>query len=77
MEINLTLTLRRINILKILTIETSGKMCGVSILEDKNLIEKIEINNGLTHSESLMPIINELFKKTNIKLNDINNDINI
>lgn len=72
MEINLTLTLRRINILKILTIETSGKMCGVSILEDKNLIEKIEINNGLTHSESLMPIINELFKKTNIKLNDIN-----
>lgn len=58
--------------MKILTIETSGKMCGVSILENDSLIEKIELNNGLTHSESLMPIIDEIFKKTNLQLKDIN-----
>lgn len=58
--------------MKALTIETSSKMCGVSILENNNLIEKIELNNGLTHSETLMQIINELFQRTNLKLTDIN-----
>lgn len=58
--------------MKTLTIETSSKMCGVSILEDKTLLQKIELNNGLTHSESLMPIINDIFLKTNLHLKDIN-----
>lgn len=58
--------------MKILAIETSSKICGVSILEDDNLIEKIELNNGLTHSESLMPVIDEIFKNTNLQLKDIN-----
>ena len=58
--------------MKILAIETSSKICGVSILEDANLIEKIVVNNGLTHSESLMPLIDEIFKETNLTLKDIN-----
>lgn len=57
--------------MKILSLETSSKMCGVSILENNNLIEKIELNNGLTHSESLMPVINDIFNKTNLHLKDI------
>ena len=36
--------------MKILSIETSNKICSVAILEDKNLIKKIELDNGLTHS---------------------------
>lgn len=58
--------------MKILVIETSSKICGVSILEDNVLIKKIELNNGLTHSESLMPTIEEIFKETNLTLKDIN-----
>ena len=58
--------------MKILVIETSSKICGVSILEDNVLIKKIELNNGLTHSESLMPTIKEIFKETNLTLKDIN-----
>ncbi|MBQ3414033.1 MAG: tRNA (adenosine(37)-N6)-threonylcarbamoyltransferase complex dimerization subunit type 1 TsaB [Clostridia bacterium] len=57
--------------MKILSIETSSKMCGVSILENDNLIEKIELNNGLTHSESLMPVIDNIFNKANLELKDI------
>ena len=37
--------------MKILSIETSNKICSVAILEDKNLIKKIELNNRLTQSE--------------------------
>ena len=43
--------------MKILCIDTSSKLCGVAILDDTTLIKKIELDNGLTHSESLIPLI--------------------
>lgn len=33
--------------MKLLGIETSGKMCGVCILEDNKLIDKLELNNRI------------------------------
>ena len=59
-------------ILKILSIDTSSKLCNVAILEDTTLIKKIELNNGLTHSESLMPLIKKILHDCNLKLADIN-----
>ena len=49
--------------MKILCIDTSSKLCGVAILDDTTLIKKIELDNGLTHSESLMPLIDPNFKR--------------
>lgn len=57
--------------MKILSIDTSSKICGVAILEDNNLINSIDMDTGLTHSESLMPLISELLEKTNLSLKDI------
>ena len=57
--------------MKILCIDTSSKLCSVAILEDTNLIKKLELDNGLTHSETLMPLIKELFEKSNLALKDI------
>lgn len=57
--------------LKILSITTSSPICGVAILEDNNLIKEINLNNGLTHSETLMPIIKQILDETNLNLNDI------
>lgn len=57
--------------MKILSIETSSKICSTCILEDEKIIKKIELNNGLTHSESLMPIIKQAFNETNLSLNNI------
>lgn len=57
--------------MKILCIDTSSKLCSVAILEDTTLINKLELDNGLTHSETLMPLIKELFDKSNLSLNDI------
>lgn len=58
-------------ILKILCIDTSGNLCSVAILEDTTLINKLELNNGLTHSETLMPLIKELLNTSKISLKDI------
>ena len=57
--------------MKTLSIETSSNLCSVAILEDKNLIKKIEIDNGLTHSETLMPVIEKIFQETGFNLTDI------
>ena len=57
--------------MKILCIDTSSKLCSVAILEDTTLINKLELDNGLTHSESLMPLIKNLLKACNLSLNDI------
>ena len=58
--------------MKILCIDTSSKLCGVAILDDTTLIKKIELDNGLTHSESLMPLIDQVLKECNLSLKDIN-----
>jgi len=57
--------------LKILSIDTSSPICAVAILENNKLIKEISQNNGLTHSEKLMPIIEQLLTDTNLKLKDI------
>lgn len=58
--------------MKILAIDTSSKICSVSILEDKNLIIEKNSNDEKTHSQKLMPLIDEVFKESNLCLDDIN-----
>lgn len=58
--------------MKILAIDTSSKNATVAITEDEKKL--IELNNAdeKTHSQKLMPMIDEAFKKTNLSLDDIN-----
>ena len=57
--------------MKVLSIDTSSNICTVAILEDEKKIKEISLNNELTHSESLMPTIDQIFKESNIELKDI------
>ena len=57
--------------MKVLAIDTSSKLCSVAILEDTSLIKKLELDNGLTHSETLMPLVQQLLKECNLSLKDI------
>ena len=57
--------------MKILSITTSSKICGVAILEDTQIIDEINLNNGLTHSESLMPLIKQILDKNSLALSNI------
>lgn len=58
--------------MKILAIDTSSSICSTAILDDEILIDKNELNDGRTHSENLMPLVDELLKRNNINTKDIN-----
>ena len=54
-----------------LAISTSSNTCSVSLLEDYNCIKELNIKNEKTHSEKLMPLIDELFNSANLSLNSL------
>ena len=56
--------------MKILSIDTSSKICSVSVLEDCNVIIERNIDDSLTHSQKLMPMIDDILKEQNMKLTD-------
>ena len=57
--------------MKILSIDTSSKICTVTVLENTTLIKELSTNNGFTHSEILMPMIKQILDETNLSLKDI------
>lgn len=58
--------------MKILAIDTSSKICSVSILEDRKLIKEKHNDDEKTHSQKLMPLVDEIFRECNLNLKDIN-----
>ncbi len=57
--------------MKILCVSTSSNIASVSIAENDKCILELNINNNKTHSETLIPLIDTLLHKTNLKLSDI------
>lgn len=56
--------------MKILSIDTSSKICSVAVLEDNNVIIEKNIDDSLTHSQKLMPMIDNILNELNMKLTD-------
>lgn len=56
--------------MKILSIDTSSKICSVAVLEDNNVIIEKNIDDSLTHSQKLMPMIDNILNELNINLTD-------
>lgn len=54
-----------------LAISTSSKICSVALLEDDNPIKELNIDNLKTHSENLVPLIDEVFKSTNKSISEL------
>lgn len=57
--------------MKILAIDTSSKICSVSILQEDILLIEKHINDEKTHSQKLMPLIDKILKECNITLKEI------
>lgn len=57
--------------MRVLCIDTSSNLCSVAVLEDSTLINKFELDNGLTHSETLMPLIKKVLDNSSLSLKDI------
>lgn len=55
----------------ILAISTSSKICSVALLEDDKPIKELNIDNLKTHSENLVPLIDEIFKSTNKNVSEL------
>ena len=50
--------------MKILAIETSGPVAGAAVLEDDMLIAEYALNYKMTHSQTIMPITDEILRRT-------------
>ena len=55
----------------ILALDTSGPVCSVAVLTDQVLRYEARAVNKLTHSRSLMPMVDEAIQKSGIALQDI------
>lgn len=57
--------------MKILAIDTSSKICSVAILENNEVIDELNLDDGKTHSENLMPLVDEILNKNKIDIKQI------
>lgn len=57
--------------MKILSIETSGLVASVAVAEDGFIKAEFTIENKLTHSETLLPMIRDMLKVSGIELKEI------
>lgn len=57
--------------MKVLAIDSSSLVASVAIVSDQELIAEYTTNYKKTHSQTLMPMLDEIIKTTNIDLNDI------
>ena len=56
--------------MKILSIDTSSKICSVSVLENDEVIIEKHILDEKTHSQKLMPLIDEIMKELKLSVWD-------
>lgn len=57
--------------MKILALDSSGLVASVAIVEDENLIAEYTVNYKKTHSQTLLPMLNEISNMTELDLDTI------
>ena len=57
--------------MKILAIDTSTTHSSCSVMEDNNIVGDFSINQSMSHNEILLVMVDEMLKKLNIDIEDI------
>ena len=57
--------------MKILALDSTAKVASVALCEDGQLLGEYTINNGNTHSETLLPMVESLLKIFDLSIDDI------
>lgn len=57
--------------MKILVADTSSSVCGVGLFENDKLVKENVLDNGRTHSENFMPLVEKTLKESNTELKDV------
>ena len=55
----------------VLALESSAKAASVALMQDDALICQYSQCSGLTHSRTLLPMVEDMLKNTDIKLADV------
>ena len=57
--------------MKILSLDTSAEVCTAAICENKKLIAEMTVNTGNTHSQTLLPTVEQILKISETSFDDI------
>ena len=57
--------------MKILGVESSATAASVAVYSDGKIIAQSFSNTGLTHSQTLLPMVEDTLKTANISLSDV------
>lgn len=68
---NVYLALKGQIFMKILAVDSSAKAVSAAIIEDKKLLSEFFVNVNLTHSQTLLPMIEDILKNTMLKVGDV------
>ena len=57
--------------MKILALDSSGLVASVALVEDDNMLGEYTVNYKKTHSQTLLPMLDEVAKMIDLDLNSI------
>lgn len=57
--------------MNLLGIETSGTVAGVAVMRDALVVAELQVANTLTHSETIMPMIEQVLQAASMQISDI------
>ena len=57
--------------MRILALDSSGLVATVAVVEDEQTIAEYTVNYKKTHSQTLLPMLDEIVKMTELDLNTI------
>lgn len=57
--------------MKILAVDSSAKTASVAVVENGSLLSECFVNAGLTHSRTLMPMVDNALTQADLKIEDI------
>lgn len=55
----------------VLAIDTSGPVAGCAVLRDGRIVHQVAMNHGLTHSETIMPAVDEALSAAGLTCADV------
>ena len=57
--------------MKILGLDSSGLVASVAVVQEGNLLAEYTVNYKKTHSQTLLPMLDEIVRMTELDLNEI------
>lgn len=57
--------------MKILAVESSATSASVAVTEDGKIVSEVYVSAGLTHSQTLLPMVSSCLETANLNLDDI------